>query len=254
MKYLPFILFSLIFACKSDPKSAPNADVFKTIFVNSQKVLCKGASTQFCLQIRDSSEQNWKLWYEPIKDFMYEEGFKYEIKVIERKVEKPATGASPIQYLLVREIRKIFDEVMSLHTPEDIDTWFGATFKSLESVEPIKKEITKGNQKINVAVYAQSDKPILIRANLADGTMQEYYFYKTEVVLLRELIPGIKPIENRFYFNNKNFVSAKTRQSVGKMATDGIHFSAYKAQSGKEDFRMKFNSVMQEAYFLFGAK
>jgi hypothetical protein len=254
MKYFSFALLLCLFACQSDPKTAPNADVFKKIFVNSQKVLCKGVATQFCLQIRDSSEQNWHLWYEPIKDFNYEEGFNYELKVIEKKVENPAPNTAPIKYIFVREIRKTHDKMMSLKTTQDIDTWFTTTYKGLENVEPVNKEITFENKKINAAIYAQNDKPTLIRSTHADGTISEYYLYKTEVLMMRELIPGMKPIENRFYFHDKAFLEALTRQSVGKMAMDGIAFTPLEPKSGKEDFRFKFNSVMQEAYAIYGTK
>jgi Domain of unknown function (DUF4377) len=254
MKYLPFFLIITFFACKSEPKPAENTDVFKTFFINSQKVLCKGASTQYCLQYRDSTEQNWRLLYETIKDFQYEEGFKYEIKVIERKVKNPKPNASLVQYLLVKEIRKTYDQVMGLKTPQEIDTWSKNVLNSVSTLQPSEKTIKKDQKNIKIQVFDLDMRPVIIRAIDETGTIMEYYFYKHEVVLLRELIPGVNPIENRFYFHDKAFVEALARQTPGKMATENIPFISYKSKVGKEDFRMKFNSVNQEAFSFYDAK
>jgi hypothetical protein len=256
MKYLSFFLLFTVFACKSDPKPAPNADVFKTLFINSQKVLCKGNATQYCLQYRDSTEQNWKLLYEPIKNFQYEEGFKYEIKVIERKVENPKPNALPVQYLLVREVRKTFDNVMSLKTSEEIDAWSKTVLESVSSLQPTEKIIKKDKKDLKIQVFDLDLRPVIVRSIEENGTgiIQEFYFYKHEVVLLRELIPGVNPIENRFYFHDKGFLKSLTRQTSGKMATEGIPFAPYKSKAGSDDYRLKFNSVNQEAFTLYGAK
>jgi hypothetical protein len=254
MKYLSFLLILTFFACKSEQKPAVDADVFRTFFINSQKVLCKGASTQYCLQYRDSTEQNWKLLYETIKDFQYEEGFKYEIKVIERKVKAPKPNASPIEYLLVREIRKTYDQIMGLKTTEEIDTWSENVLNSVNTLQPSEKTTIRDKKNIKIQVFDLDMRPVIVRAIEETGTIMEYYFYKHEVVLLRELIPGVSPIENRFYFHDKAFVEALARQTPGKMATENIPFVPYKSKAGKEDFRLKFNSVNQEAFSLYDVK
>jgi hypothetical protein len=256
MKYLSLFIIIIFFACKSDPKPAPNADVFRTFYINSQKVLCKGVSTQYCLQYRDSTEQNWKLLYEPIKDFQYEEGFKYEIKVIERKVKNPKPNASPVEYLLVRELRKNYDQVMLLETPEEIDFWSKGVMNSINTLQPSEKSLKKDNKSLKIQTFDLDLKPVVIRSTEEGetGIIQEYYFYKHEVVMLRELIPGVNPIENRFYFHDKAFVTAVTRQTAGKMATENVPFVPFKSKVGGEDYRLKFNSVNQEAFSLYGAK
>lgn len=81
-------------------------NTYKTLFVASQKVDCMGVAPQKCLQIRESSSQNWENFYGNIQNFDYQEGYHYKVKVQVTERENPPQDASALVYTLVEILSK----------------------------------------------------------------------------------------------------------------------------------------------------
>ena len=73
------------------------SSVEKTIFVAPQKAECVGVAPQDCLLIKENADDDWQFWYDSIEGFEHEQGFLYELKVKENKVENPPADASATQ-------------------------------------------------------------------------------------------------------------------------------------------------------------
>jgi branched-chain amino acid transport system substrate-binding protein len=80
--------------------------VEKTIFVGPELVDCVGVGPQQCLQIKENPDDEYTLWYDPIDGFEHEEGYEYELVVLEEEVENPPADASSIKLTLVEEVSK----------------------------------------------------------------------------------------------------------------------------------------------------
>lgn len=126
----------------------PNEHIY---WINSQKVKCTGVAPMMCMQIQKSKTvvaNNWKLFYDNIKGFNFEQGYLY--KLIVREIKKPENevpaDASSINYELVEIIEKAIDNKLRLH-----DIW------ALESI--------KGN-KINQKEFKKNPQ---IEINLTDN-------------------------------------------------------------------------------------
>lgn len=104
MKKIPLILALIIsfISCEDNNEAAE-----KTMIIASQKVDCVGVAPQQCLLIKANENQNWEYLYDSIINFNYEEGFEYEVLVLEEQVENPAQDASSIKYTLIKVISKI---------------------------------------------------------------------------------------------------------------------------------------------------
>jgi hypothetical protein len=81
--------------------SAGEAATTKTLYIREMRADCEGEGPRKCLQVRESENGEWTLFYAPIKGFKYEEGTKYAIKVSVEKVLKPMADASSLSYTLV---------------------------------------------------------------------------------------------------------------------------------------------------------
>lgn len=76
---------------------------YKTIFVASQEIDCTETTTQKCLQIRESSSQEWEHFNGTIKDFDYQKGYTYQLKVQVTSLKGQQQNAS---YTLVEVLAK----------------------------------------------------------------------------------------------------------------------------------------------------
>lgn len=97
---LATVLVLLMAACSSGGGEE------KTIFVGPSMVDCEGEGPQQCLLIKENLEDDWRLWYEPIDGFDYEQGFVYELLVEEETVDDPPPGATSRKLILVEEVSK----------------------------------------------------------------------------------------------------------------------------------------------------
>ena len=107
----------------------------KTLYVGPNLVDCVGVATQKCMQVREKPEDPWKLFYDQIEGFQYEEGYLYELKVTETPVANPPADSSALKLTLVEIVdqTKVSTDLIST-------TWI---LETLNDKPPLpKSEIT----------------------------------------------------------------------------------------------------------------
>lgn len=83
------------------PGSPQPGEMVKTLYVGPQLVDCTGVAAQKCLQVKDSPDGEYRLFYDQIEGFEFEEGKEYVLKVSEQPIENPPADSSNVQYRLV---------------------------------------------------------------------------------------------------------------------------------------------------------
>lgn len=78
----------------------------RVVYVDSKTVPCTGVVSQECLQVRESSEDEWVLFYDAIKGFEHEPGYDYTIRVAETIANDPPADASLFQWSLIEVLSK----------------------------------------------------------------------------------------------------------------------------------------------------
>jgi hypothetical protein len=78
----------------------------RVIYVDSKAIHCTGLVSQECLQVRESPEDEWTLFYDAIKGFNYEPGYNYKIIVAEKIVDNPPADAPLFQWSLIEVLSK----------------------------------------------------------------------------------------------------------------------------------------------------
>ena len=107
MKFIVFLL-SFVVASNSceEKKDFSDSQEYKTIYVNSELLECQGVGLQTCMQVKDSPDDSWSLFYETIEGFTYEAGYTYTLEIKVTEVEAPLEDASSLKYALVKVIAK----------------------------------------------------------------------------------------------------------------------------------------------------
>ena len=72
----------------------------KTLFVGPNLVDCVGVAPQKCMQVKENPEDPWKLFYDQIEGFEYEEGYLYELKISQEVVPNPPADSSSLKLKL----------------------------------------------------------------------------------------------------------------------------------------------------------
>ena len=67
---------------------------------------CVGVGPQQCLNVRESAEAEWTLWYDPIEGFEHEAGYEYRLMIRETQVDNPPADASSIRWTLIEVLEK----------------------------------------------------------------------------------------------------------------------------------------------------
>lgn len=98
---LVLLLALLLAACDGATDSSE-----KTIYVGPELVDCVGVAPQQCLQVKESPEADYELFYGQIEGFTFEEGYEYELVIREEQVENPPADASSIRWVLVEEVSR----------------------------------------------------------------------------------------------------------------------------------------------------
>lgn len=80
----------------------------KKLLVAAETKNCSaGVLQKECLQVKyDANEKNWELFYEPIEGFKHENGYEYELLVLDERVDNPAADGSSIRYKLIKELSR----------------------------------------------------------------------------------------------------------------------------------------------------
>ena len=82
---------------------------FTILHVHSNLVDCVGVGPQKCMQVRESPHLEWKLFYDGIEGFDFQEGTNYKLEVIIKKTENPPADASSQRYIL-HQILESYDK------------------------------------------------------------------------------------------------------------------------------------------------
>lgn len=72
----------------------------KTLFVGPNLIDCVGVGPQKCMQVKENPEDRWKLFYDQIEGFDYQEGYLYELKVSQETVANPPADSSSLKLKL----------------------------------------------------------------------------------------------------------------------------------------------------------
>ena len=77
-----------------------------TLLVGPELVDCTGAAPMKCLQVKESPERPWRLFYSPIEGFSHEPGYEYELRVRVTAVPNPPADASNRRYSLIEVVER----------------------------------------------------------------------------------------------------------------------------------------------------
>lgn len=80
---------------------SPDGAVEKEILVAHFVSDCVGVGPQECLNVRESTETEWTLWYDGIAGFEHEAGNDYRLLIRETTVDNPPADGSSIRWTLV---------------------------------------------------------------------------------------------------------------------------------------------------------
>lgn len=89
-----------------DGDGGPEAVIEREIQVAHFLSPCVGVGPQQCLNVRESAEAAWTLWYDPIEGFEHEAGYEYRLMISETNVENPPADASSIRWTLIEVLEK----------------------------------------------------------------------------------------------------------------------------------------------------
>ncbi len=76
------------------------------LWIGPERVECEGVAPMMCLQVAESEDGDYQLFYDTIEAFDYQEGTSYVIDVSITEVENPPADASSLQYTLVEIVEQ----------------------------------------------------------------------------------------------------------------------------------------------------
>jgi hypothetical protein len=76
----------------------------KTLWVAHYRADCVGVGPQRCLLVKEEQYSPWQLFYGQIEGFDYVEGYGYELRVVEEKIDDSPADGSAIRVRLVEVI------------------------------------------------------------------------------------------------------------------------------------------------------
>jgi len=101
--YKLIVILLVVSSCSIFKDKGPKT---KTVWVDSELVAC--ADDKQCLNVYIGKElkEEWTLLSNEIKGFEFEKGYRYQLNVVESKVEDPKEGESKVAYKLTEVIAK----------------------------------------------------------------------------------------------------------------------------------------------------
>ena len=76
------------------------------LWIGPERVECEGVAPMLCLQVAESEDGDYQLFYDTIEAFDHQEGTSYVIDVSITEVENPPADASSLQYRLVEIVEE----------------------------------------------------------------------------------------------------------------------------------------------------
>jgi hypothetical protein len=77
------------------------------LWIKPELVDCEGVGPQTCLQVAESEDGDYHLFYDSIEGFSFEEGTTYVIDVAVEQVEDPPEDGSSIEYRLLDVVEEV---------------------------------------------------------------------------------------------------------------------------------------------------
>jgi heat shock protein HslJ len=97
----------LLAACQPGPAStSPSGPTEKTLYVGPELVDCVGVAPQKCMQVKDTPDGEYQMFYDQIQGFTFEPGYTYELRVQVEQVPNPPADASSLKYTLIEVVEK----------------------------------------------------------------------------------------------------------------------------------------------------
>ncbi len=140
------IKYSLVRNVSQTPVPIAGEGELKTIYVGPKLVDCVGVGPQKCMQVKEDPQDEYSLFYDQIEGFEYEEGFEYQLQVLEEQVEDAPADASSLRWVLVSVDSKVpvaDSEAVQLEGPE----WKLSLYLNEQGdlVEPLADTFTSAN-------------------------------------------------------------------------------------------------------------
>ncbi|MFT4929275.1 MAG: hypothetical protein ACI8WB_005406 [Phenylobacterium sp.] len=82
---------------------------------------CFGVSQRLCIRSKDTPEAAFGYRYDPIANFAYVWGHRYQLKIAESQIENPPADGSSIATKLIAVIADVEDAVGSEYMMENVD-------------------------------------------------------------------------------------------------------------------------------------
>jgi len=99
------VVFNLV-AC-GQKRATTQESAERTIYVGPQLVDCAGTGQRQCLQLREGATGGWFYLNGAIEGFQYEEGYEYELQILEEAAEKQADGGAAVKLTLLQVVNKM---------------------------------------------------------------------------------------------------------------------------------------------------
>jgi hypothetical protein len=102
---LTFSVLAVLIALSASSAGA-QAPATKTLWVAHYRVDCVGVGPQKCMLVKEEQYSPWQTFYGQIEGFDYVEGYAYELRVVEEKIDNPPADGSSIRVKVVEVISR----------------------------------------------------------------------------------------------------------------------------------------------------
>jgi heat shock protein HslJ len=120
-KYFCLLFFTLLIMSCNTPVNE------QVLWINSSKVDCVGVGPMKCMQVKNTESEAWSNFYQGIKGFEFEPGYRYKLKVVITTLDKSSLPAdtSSLSYELIEILSKEKDPLLLLNDIWVVDTLTG---------------------------------------------------------------------------------------------------------------------------------
>lgn len=215
----------------------------KILFVGGEKAECVGVAPQECYQVKENISDNWTLFSDEIEGFEWEEGYMYELVVIESPLENPPADSSSIKTELLEVIskEKVEDEPeaeeenigegVEEQDEEDLLTYtseaHNISFDYPEKIDGKNIEVLEDGIQISLGIANISDDYETCVSQRLCGEIDDiqYTFVDTFYVLSKTAEESItesikRRIEEKGYDANKCLFNVKDENEGRKLTID----------------------------------
>lgn len=99
-------MFRLLFAMIFIAACVAPEDTNKTLWIGPELVDCIGVAPMQCMQVKETQEGDWTLFYDRIEGFDYESGYEYKVTVHVESMDDTPADVSKLKYTLVEVLEK----------------------------------------------------------------------------------------------------------------------------------------------------